>query len=366
MNSCKYCGKSLSDARFLLFKNKIYKSCPNCSTETSQHAFYSCPESFGTTTKRITEGNPMGLQSYCSKCRSGHNGPHDNILSCSSVDKGYIIEDVRLLPMSNKIFTSLEKAKDFIINTMPNRGGTFYYINAKMTCSPNTLVLFQFGGKLIGYAVHNQTIRLSEPKITDGEPPYNGYYQFYPESINLFTQPITNNDLKRIDPYFRTFNQSFQRIQVGLLPAIFELINNTCGYNKPLDFDASLPEEIDENMQSSLYEGAKKQVTVNAYERNTAARVACINYYRKKNNGRLKCEICGFDFGQVYGRDFEDKIHIHHLVEISSIGKEYKINATTDLIPICPNCHMIAHSKKPAYTPDEIKVMISKNKRYLD
>ena len=53
------------------------------------------------------------------------------------------------------------------------------------------------------------------------------------------------------------------------------------------------------------------------------------------------------------------KIHIHHLVEIHTIGEEYEVDATKDLIPICPNCHMIAHSKKPAYTPEEIKEMLS-------
>ena len=122
-----------------------------------------------------------------------------------------------------------------------------------------------------------------------------------------------------------------------------------------------MPEEIDEKEVETLFEGAKKQVTVNAYERNPYARAACINHYRKKNNGRLKCEICGFDFGKIYGEEFIEKIHIHHLVEISSIGSEYEINATEDLLPICPNCHMIAHSKKPPYTPDEIREMIRRN-----
>lgn len=122
--------------------------------------------------------------------------------------------------------------------------------------------------------------------------------------------------------------------------------------------------ELDEqsgDVTSNYLEGSKKIVTVNAYERNPIARKECINYFLFLNNGKLKCEICGFDFGEVYGDEFKTKIHIHHLVEISSIGAEYKINPTTDLIPICPNCHLIAHSKKPAYTPDEIKAMIRGN-----
>ena len=121
-------------------------------------------------------------------------------------------------------------------------------------------------------------------------------------------------------------------------------------------------DEEDGDVTSNYKEGSKKLVSVNAYERNPQARRACINYYLKKNDGRIKCEICGFDFGKNYGSEFEGKIHIHHLIEISSIGSEYKINPTTDLIPICPNCHLIAHSKKPAYSPDEIKAMIRRNR----
>ena len=81
---------------------------------------------------------------------------------------------------------------------------------------------------------------------------------------------------------------------------------------------------------------------------------------KKKNNGILKCEICGFDFAAVYGLEFSEKIHIHHLVEIATIGEEYEVDAVKDLLPVCPNCHMIAHSRKPAYSPEEIKSMINK------
>lgn len=109
-----------------------------------------------------------------------------------------------------------------------------------------------------------------------------------------------------------------------------------------------------------LTEGNKTAVLVNKYERSPQARALCINHYKAKNNGIIKCEICGFNFGEVYGEEFSDKIHVHHIKEISSIGEEYEIDAITDLLPVCPNCHMIAHSKTPAYTPDEIREMIGR------
>ena len=52
-----------------------------------------------------------------------------------------------------------------------------------------------------------------------------------------------------------------------------------------------LPEEID----PLLYEGASKQITVNAYERSAEARRRCIEAHG------TSCCICGMSFGEVYG-----------------------------------------------------------------
>lgn len=121
-----------------------------------------------------------------------------------------------------------------------------------------------------------------------------------------------------------------------------------------------LDEEAAENNQLYI-EGSKKKVIVNAYERNPQAKKKCIDYYKKKHNGIVKCEICGFNFGQVYGTEFSEKIHVHHKKEISQIGAAYKVDPIKDLVPICPNCHLIAHSRKPAYSVKEIKKMLEEN-----
>lgn len=124
--------------------------------------------------------------------------------------------------------------------------------------------------------------------------------------------------------------------------------------------DPNYDEEQIDNNTNVYTEGKRKAVLVNFYERNPYAKRMCIKHYKNLNGGQLKCEICGFDFSAVYGEEFSDKIHIHHLIEISTIGEEYEVDPIHDLLPICPNCHMIVHSKKPAYTPDEIRAMIKK------
>lgn len=96
-------------------------------------------------------------------------------------------------------------------------------------------------------------------------------------------------------------------------------------------------------------EGEVHEVVLNHYERNREAREACI-----AAKG-CRCAVCGFDFEQTYGEIGQGFIHVHHLVPISSIGKAYQLNPTTDLVPVCPNCHNMLHRKEPPYTINELQ-----------
>lgn len=104
-----------------------------------------------------------------------------------------------------------------------------------------------------------------------------------------------------------------------------------------------------------LMEGFQKENSSNKYERNREARKKCIEYY-----GAV-CQICGFDFGKVYGKEFAGRIDVHHIKPISEIGHEYVVDPIKDLIPVCPNCHAACHYKKDGvYLPDEIRKKIIK------
>jgi len=115
-----------------------------------------------------------------------------------------------------------------------------------------------------------------------------------------------------------------------------------------------LPEELNHEDSKSLIEGAKKQITVNAYERSSKARQECIDEYG------VTCVICDFNFEEIYGKIGKDFIHVHHLTEISSIAEDYEINPIKDLIPVCPNCHAMLHKRKPPYSINEMKQLIGK------
>jgi hypothetical protein len=67
---------------------------------------------------------------------------------------------------------------------------------------------------------------------------------------------------------------------------------------------------------------------------------------------------CGFDFEATYGSIGEVFIHVHHVVLLSSTGKEDVVNPKTDLLPVCPNCHGILRRKSPPYLVEELCAQI--------
>ena len=120
-------------------------------------------------------------------------------------------------------------------------------------------------------------------------------------------------------------------------------------------FENKLRDIINFKEDNYYIEGALKSISSNKYERNKEARKACLDHYG------TKCQICGIDLGKVYGVEFSGKIEVHHIVPISKIKKTYVVDPIKDLIPVCPNCHMILHSKNEGvYTPEEIKKILKK------
>lgn len=102
-----------------------------------------------------------------------------------------------------------------------------------------------------------------------------------------------------------------------------------------------------------LMEGALHRVVSSQYERNPAARLACIAHY-----GAI-CFVCGFSFEAAYGELGRGFIHVHHLVPVSSIGKEYQVNPIEDIRPVCPNCHAMLHRKDPPLSLEELQALVS-------
>lgn len=92
------------------------------------------------------------------------------------------------------------------------------------------------------------------------------------------------------------------------------------------------------------------------YERNRKNRALSIKIHG------TSCMACGFNFNDFYGNDLSnDFVEIHHIKSITEGERE--VNPKNDLIPLCSNCHSMAHRQKDRIlTLNEIKESIRKNK----
>lgn len=113
------------------------------------------------------------------------------------------------------------------------------------------------------------------------------------------------------------------------------------------------PDEVS-SQPPEFIEGAVKQVTINAYERNLKARVACI-----AKHGAI-CQVCGLNFESKYGEIGKGFIHVHHKVDLAMISESYQVDPINDLIPVCPNCHAMLHTDKPAMSIEELKQILAR------
>ena len=102
---------------------------------------------------------------------------------------------------------------------------------------------------------------------------------------------------------------------------------------------------------AGLPEGAKIRVEVNRYERDRRNRAAALAIHG------YRCKACDLDMGDRYGPDAAGFIEVHHVTPVSEVGPAYIINPYTDLAPLCPNCHAVAHRRSPPFSIDELRAM---------
>jgi 5-methylcytosine-specific restriction enzyme A len=106
-------------------------------------------------------------------------------------------------------------------------------------------------------------------------------------------------------------------------------------------------------------EGTKRSRLITTYERNPQAREDCIKHYG------TTCFACGISFEKHYGSIGKGFTHVHHVIPVSDIKKEYEIDSIADLRPVCQNCHAMIHKRTPPYSIDEIKDMMRASNKLL-
>lgn len=120
----------------------------------------------------------------------------------------------------------------------------------------------------------------------------------------------------------------------------------------PLEADESLDLHNPAETVVGLPEGSKLQVMVNRYERDRRNRAAALAIHGHA------CMACRVELGDRYGATASGLIEVHHTTPVSRLGPNYIIDPRTDLVPLCPNCHAVAHRRSPPYTLHELRLLM--------
>ena len=162
----------------------------------------------------------------------------------------------------------------------------------------------------------------------------------WPAEIDRFITGLRDDGVNILAD-FRSANLSqYEREEVT---AVFKSIA------PPIRLDVAPAAEVMVVSPALLEEGAITQITVNRYERNQEARRRCLEFYG------TTCQVCKVDLGKTYPGIGDGYIEVHHLKPLGSIQQNYQVDPVTDLLPVCPNCHAMLHSRRPdPYTPGEL------------
>lgn len=115
---------------------------------------------------------------------------------------------------------------------------------------------------------------------------------------------------------------------------------------------------------SAVIEGTLNTVSVEVRSRCEALRRRAKQYYRDVD-GKLRCEICGWH--KPDNRISGDIVELHHMRPLGKLptdGMKLTMReAVESLVPLCPCCHRIAHSRigGRSFTLDELRGIIPKH-----
>jgi 5-methylcytosine-specific restriction protein A len=70
--------------------------------------------------------------------------------------------------------------------------------------------------------------------------------------------------------------------------------------------------------------------------------------------GRLQCEVCGFDFHEAYGDLGKGFLECHHKIPLHELTDEVVTNLD-DLALLCANCHRMVHASVPWLTLEQLR-----------
>jgi 5-methylcytosine-specific restriction protein A len=149
---------------------------------------------------------------------------------------------------------------------------------------------------------------------------------------------------RRTDDYDWWLNQAAASVQ-------YNWDNVVLMHTERMLTEVTFPDEVIET--NILIEGVVRQVVVNIFERSEEGRRLCLLHYG------YRCSVCNFDFEARYGEIGRKFIHVHHLIPLSQVTREYHLDPIEHLRPVCPNCHAMLHRKDPPFTLEQLREILN-------
>jgi predicted HNH restriction endonuclease len=76
------------------------------------------------------------------------------------------------------------------------------------------------------------------------------------------------------------------------------------------------------------------------------------------------CQICEFDFENIYGAIGRDFIEGHHTIPVSQM-EDGHVTKPEEIALLCANCHRMVHKKRPWLTMNKLNSLLKKGTKQL-
>lgn len=212
--------------------------------------------------------------------------------------------------------------------------------------SPNDRVFFWSSAPRLEIVAVGTFLGLTGRRNSNGESLYD---------VKYLTDPlqgrVTAAEL-RADPICAEANFLRRAVAQGVLQVSLEQANQmyrlirrandgepTCWLDIP-NPDSAPAQDVDE----AFVEGGEK-MRLHVYRERSAALIQRKRDSAMTADGRLICEVCGFDFRERYGALGDGFCEVHHKVPIATLTKQRAMRIA-DLAVVCSNCHRMLHRGK--------------------
>jgi 5-methylcytosine-specific restriction protein A len=176
-------------------------------------------------------------------------------------------------------------------------------------------------------------------------------WYFHERSLNMY-EIISNDGGEGYTKRLLDGGPSVSSLYIGEYGVWLIELKTTNGVFTYHETDVVLVQKKKQKATVVLVEGEASDIVLNKYERSKVARDQCVLYHG------TKCMVCGIDFKSMYGDIGQGFIHIHHIIPISKQRGAYEVDPINDLVPLCPNCHAMAHRRTPPVSIEELRTII--------